>query len=134
MTSISALSGILTQVEGLMRPALGEQGAVKNAFLAGGEIGINQPLAPAALKSGLSGGDQDKGGEKVTEAVKQINDFFQIVRRTLHFSIHEETGQVVIEVKDAESYELIRQIPPESVLNLAKHLDEFKGLLFAEKA
>ena len=80
----------------------------------------------------------DKSGEKdkqpIVSAVKNINEFFQTVRRTLEFSLNEDTGRMVIQIKDAQTHEVIRQIPAEDVIQLSKRLDEFSGLLFREKA
>jgi len=46
------------------------------------------------------------------------------------FSIHEGSGQVLVKVMDAGSGEVIREIPPSEMLNLAARLDEMIGLLF----
>lgn len=76
----------------------------------------------------------------VETAVSEVNQFFQTERRSLSFSVNETTRDVVIEVKDAETDEVIRQIPPEFVVKLAEHLQElssedaFGGLLLKDKA
>ncbi|WP_084191129.1 flagellar protein FlaG [Methylomarinum vadi] len=76
----------------------------------------------------------------VETAVSEVNQFFQTERRNLSFSVNETTQDVVIEVKDAETDEVIRQIPPEFVVKLAEHLQElssedaFGGLLLRDKA
>lgn len=67
-------------------------------------------------------------------AVEQINDFIQIARRDLVFSVDERTGQTVVSVVDAQTQEVIRQIPSEEVLAIAARLDEARGLLFEDKA
>jgi uncharacterized FlaG/YvyC family protein len=48
----------------------------------------------------------------------------------LQFSIHEGSGQVLVKVTDAGSGEVIREIPPSEMLDLAARLDEMIGLLF----
>jgi flagellar protein FlaG len=40
----------------------------------------------------------------------------------------------VIKILNGESGEIIRQIPAQELLDLAKHLDEPKGLLVKERA
>ncbi|KJV05955.1 hypothetical protein VZ94_14535 [Methylocucumis oryzae] len=72
--------------------------------------------------------------DQVDQAVKNINDFFQMSRRTMQFSVSENTGKMVIEIKDETTGELIRQIPSEEILQLEKKLDEVQGLLFSRKA
>lgn len=79
-------------------------------------------------------------GQDVQKALADVNRFFQAERRNLSFSINEKTRDVVIEVKDAETDEVIRQIPPEFVIKLAENLHELSGedplggLLLKDKA
>lgn len=56
-------------------------------------------------------------------AVSKLNDYVQSIRRTLSFSIEESTGRTVIKVYDAETEELIRQIPPEETIRLAEAIE-----------
>jgi len=60
--------------------------------------------------------------EKLAEAVASLNDYVQVIRRELQFSVDTESGRTVITVVDAETGEKIRQIPREEVLALARHL------------
>jgi len=60
--------------------------------------------------------------EELQAAVKKLNDYVQNIRRTLSFSIEESTGRTIIKVYDAETDELIRQIPPEDTMKLADTL------------
>ncbi len=48
----------------------------------------------------------------------------------LRFSKHEKTGRTVIRVIDKDTKELIREIPPEKVLDLAARLSDMIGILF----
>ena len=40
----------------------------------------------------------------------------------IHFELHEESGRVVFKVLDAETGEVIRQVPPEEVIKVAEHI------------
>ncbi len=71
---------------------------------------------------------------ELNQAVKQINDFVQDIQRNIEFSVDDDTGRTVIKVFDSSSEELIRQIPNEEVLELAKNLKNSNGLLFNAKA
>lgn len=82
----------------------------------------------------MSNGQQGKTKEQVDNALKNINNFFQMSKRTMQFSMNESTGKMVIEIKDEKTGEVIRQIPSEEVLQLEKKLDEVQGLLFSKKA
>jgi flagellar protein FlaG len=51
----------------------------------------------------------------------------------LQFSMHEATGRTMVNVTEQETGKLIRQIPPEQVLDLAARIDEMIGILFDKK-
>jgi flagellar protein FlaG len=53
-----------------------------------------------------------------------------IHRVGLQFSVHEDTGQTVVRVVDKDTGELIRQIPPQELLDLASKLEDMMGILF----
>lgn len=65
------------------------------------------------------------------QAVQEIN---QPVRSTLEFSIDPDTGRAVVKIIDSVTRDLVRQIPMEEMLVLAKSLDQLKGLLLHTKA
>lgn len=67
---------------------------------------------------------------QLQEAVSKLNDYTQSISRKLSFSIEESTGRTVIKVYDAETDELIRQIPPEETLRLAEVIGEQGNNLF----
>lgn len=76
--------------------------------------------------------------QQVEQAVKEINDHLQLIRRNLEFSVDKDTQRVVVKVIDAETGEVVRQIPPDAVLELAKFLREKEkgndGVLLAQHA
>lgn len=63
--------------------------------------------------------------EELAEAVSDLNDYVQSIQRDLQFSIDEASGRTIIKVIDSESKEVIRQIPPEEALSLARNLERF---------
>ncbi len=95
------------------------------------------PRGGEAQKSGLAGAgaaETAETGLSLVQAVEQINEFFQIAQRTLHFRIDEETGRTVVTVMNGETDEVVRQIPSEEVLHVAARLNELKGLLLSAEA
>jgi len=60
--------------------------------------------------------------EELDEAISQLNDSLQNVQRNLEFSVDKDAGRIVINVTDKETDEVVRQIPSEEVLELAKNL------------
>ena len=56
------------------------------------------------------------------EVVADMNDYIQSVQRDLHFAVDEDLDQTVIKVMDRDTGELIRQIPEEVFLDLARKM------------
>jgi flagellar protein FlaG len=52
--------------------------------------------------------------------------------RGLSFSVDEQAGRFVLQVKKSETGEVIRQIPSEVVVRMAHSIEELKGILFNE--
>lgn len=119
-------------VENSAPPVDGAKADSPAPVLATRQVQANTELEQADSSAQRQRQDQQDPG-KVQEAVKNANDFFQIAKRTLQFAIHEDDGRVVVQIKDEKTGQVVRQIPSEEALELAKRLDELSGLLFKEK-
>tara|TARA_R110002110_G_scaffold405241_1_gene624196 strand:+ start:29281 stop:29670 length:390 start_codon:yes stop_codon:yes gene_type:complete len=62
--------------------------------------------------------------DAVVSAVSDISDYIQNVSRELQFKVDDQTGNTVITVLDSETGDVIRQIPQEEVVRLARYLAE----------
>lgn len=72
--------------------------------------------------------------ETVEKAVSEISDYVQNFSRDLQFQVDKHTGTTIVTVLDHETKEIIRQIPSEEVVTMARHIaenapDPVKGLL-----
>lgn len=72
---------------------------------------------------------------EVEDAVAHVSGYVQNISRELNFSLDEELGRTIITVVDDESGEVIRQIPSEEMLEIARVLSESatpptRGVLF----
>lgn len=72
--------------------------------------------------------------EEIEASVEALNEFVHTVNRDLKFSIDEDTGKTIIKVIDQTNDQIIRQIPSDEVLAIAKALDKLKGLLIHQQA
>lgn len=54
--------------------------------------------------------------------------------RRIEFSIHEKTGDIIVKVYDAETNEIVREIPPEKIKDLVANILERAGLLMDKRA
>ena len=72
--------------------------------------------------------------EELDQAIKAVNEFVKPFNNALNFSVDQESKTTVVKVIDQSTKEVIRQIPSEEMLALAKALDTMKGLLIQQKA
>ena len=89
---------------------------------------------PNTSELSVTGSTQAPSREQVDEAMEKMRDALPLVARNLQFSGDEETGRSVVKVVDATTDEVIRQMPSEELLNIAKTLDKLSGLLLKQKA
>lgn len=65
--------------------------------------------------------------EAVERALQEVKKAVDPMARNLQFSIDEDTGRTVVRVVDTSTKEVIRQIPSEEVLAIAKALNKGDG-------
>jgi len=78
--------------------------------------------------------NKSEAEEQIKQAVQKIQGVVDNLAQSLRFSIDEETGKTIIKVMDAHTEEIIRQIPTEEAIEIARTLDKAQGLLFNGKA
>jgi len=75
--------------------------------------------------------------KRVSEEVDLFKENFdklkKIFRGEAEFKIDRDTNMIVIKIKDPETGEIIRQIPPELALKMAKNIQELLGVLMDER-
>jgi flagellar protein FlaG len=71
---------------------------------------------------------------QVEHAVQSANHFFKQISQDLEFSVDAGSGRTVTRLVDKETNTVIRQIPSEEMLEIARALDHFQGLLIRLKA
>lgn len=72
--------------------------------------------------------------EQLKTAVKSVREYVQPFNNNLEFSISDETDSVVVKIVDIATKEVIRQIPSEEMIAIAKALDSIKGLFIKQMA
>ncbi len=71
---------------------------------------------------------------EIVQAVTEIADYIQRISRELQFRVDEHSGSTVITVLDSQTDEIVRQIPAEEAVAMARYIEEVrsgmsKGLL-----
>ena len=72
--------------------------------------------------------------EQVSKAVQEINKTIQAASQNLEFSVDTEENKVIVKVIDQQTKQVLRQIPTEEALDIAKSLDKLQGLLIKQIA
>ncbi|MFO7752544.1 MAG: flagellar protein FlaG [Desulfobacteraceae bacterium] len=68
--------------------------------------------------------------EETNELTEELNDYMDDLQTKLGFSIHDKLNhQVVVEIKNRETDEIIKQIPAEELLDIKEKMLEFRGML-----
>jgi flagellar protein FlaG len=66
------------------------------------------------------------------QAVSKVKETFQQSGSQLQIEVDPDLERVIVKILNGDSGEVIRQIPPKEVIDLAKNLSQAKGVLFEE--
>lgn len=91
--------------------------------------GQNLPKDDQVDETSVAGQEEQSA---LKDAVEQINNYVQNIQRDIQFTMDDSTGETVIKVMDSHTDELVRQIPSEVALNLAKNLQKYGQLIKLE--
>ncbi|MCL6611795.1 MAG: flagellar protein FlaG [Peptococcaceae bacterium] len=74
---------------------------------------------------------QQKGSdiEEVRAAVELLNKTMENYSTQLKFSLHEASGEYIVRVINTSDNTVIREIPPERVLDMVAHFKEMLGII-----
>ena len=76
--------------------------------------------------------DIEKMRANLKESIEKINESLRDGGRNLNFHMDEKVGGLVVLVKNADTGEVVRQIPNETVVRMAHSMEALKGLLHNE--
>ena len=69
----------------------------------------------------------------IINAIEKVNKAMTGTNRKFEYSIHEKTREVMVKVVDTDTNEVVREIPPEKILDLVAKLLEMAGLIVDER-
>ena len=70
----------------------------------------------------------------VKEAVDILNNQMASSKRGIGFTVNDDSSTPIVTVRNTSTGEVVRQIPNEVVIKLAKGLDNFKGAIHNKQA
>lgn len=72
--------------------------------------------------------------DDLTAAVNKLNEAMPPSAQSLEFEIDKDSKEVVVKIIDRTTREVVRQIPTEEALEMAKSIDKMQGLLIRQTA
>lgn len=93
---------------------------------------VQAPRATAVVPESAPQQPAPEQVEKAVESLKQLVE--SRAPNSLRFSIDDATGKTIVRITDAETGEMIRQIPSEELLAIARSLDSMRGTLLQQEA
>ena len=89
---------------------------------------VGTPVPPDVVLVGVAvqgaGERAAPANPSLEDAASRMEQYVASVGRTLQFRVDENSGRVVVSVRDPSTGELIRQIPSEAALKIAERLTE----------
>ncbi len=93
------------------------------------ELDLQQPKPTPTQEA-----DQKKQLQELTVAVDEMNRQAQNLQRSLQFSVEQDLDLTVVKVVNPNTDEVVRQIPSEEFIAIAKAFEETRSLLFDAEA
>ena len=72
--------------------------------------------------------------EQVAELAAELNKALEPVNGDFSVSVDGDTGMVVVRIKDADTGDVMKQIPPQQLLDANANMDKIIGLLVDDLA
>lgn len=94
---------------------------------------IGAPVSGAINASSPAVADSNVSSEQLQNAMEAVNKFIEPATNNLEFEIDAQSGRTVMKLIDKETGSVLRQLPSEEMLALARALDKLSGLVIKLK-
>ena len=74
-----------------------------------------------------------QGQQDYKQAVNEINSVLKKIPTSLHFQKDEASNRFIVNVTDLATGDIIRSLPGDAVLRIARQLESLKGIIFDDK-
>ena len=114
-------------------PAAGIPSRADNSAPAAPKLTVQDVHKVADQRKDQSVNKLAENAAEIREAVAEINKAVKKVPTSLNFSVDEASKRFIVSVTDTNTGEVIRQLPGDAVLRIAKQLESLKGVVFDQK-
>lgn len=92
-------------------------------------------VAKAAVAVPEPAPQHQPSNEQVRKAMDSIKQLVEAkAPNSLSFSVDNTTGKAIVKITDVKTGEMIRQIPSEEMLEIARSIDKMQGMLLRQEA
>lgn len=71
--------------------------------------------------------------EDLKEKIDDMNDIMETLDEKLSFELHDKTETIMTQIIDIKTKEVIKEMPPEEMLDLSARIHEMVGLIIDEE-
>ena len=77
--------------------------------------------------------EENMSDEELKKAVNKINEYILGINTRFQYKIHEGTERIIVKLVDTESNAVIKEIPPEKMLDVLASIWDSAGILVDRK-
>ena len=71
--------------------------------------------------------------EDLETVASDLSDFMQSLNTDIEFSIHEKSGRMMVKVVDTKTHDVLKEFPPEELLDTIGAIRDYVGALLDKK-
>ena len=94
-----------------------------------GSLGIKKNNRQDSIDEQIKQQKKEENQKELDKAIEKANKSFEPFDRRLEISVHEKTKQLMVKVIDTSNDEVIRELPPEKIMDMVAHMMEIAGLI-----
>ncbi|KPN97504.1 flagellar biosynthesis protein FlaG [Lysinibacillus sp. ZYM-1] len=94
---------------------------------------VSTQAAPQLEKQNIAIDEQEITKEKLQQAVETVNEFLQINHSSSKFVLHDGLERYFVQVVDAKTEEVVKEIPPKKLLDAFYEMQKLLGMIVDEK-
>jgi len=90
-------------------------------------------ITAESLRNDLAQLQETLSTEFFDRFIQEANTRLMPTNRRFNYDFHEATSRIIVRIVDSETDEVIREIPPDKILNIAEKMLDLVGVIFDEK-
>jgi flagellar protein FlaG len=120
---------VTTQVRQNVSPIAGESRTQQSTVIEANKAVARQGSSDDGQSVPPTKDSSQPSNEQLEQVAENLNKHVQSLKRDLHFSVDDDTGETVIRVVDSQSQKTIRTIPSEEFLSIQQQFNQSVGML-----